>query len=257
MKKFAWIAAVATAGLLYNRNQTRKVRVHEQIIPLDRAATPVRITQITDFHNHRHLDPKKVTEKIRAFDPVFIALTGDLISENSRSLAPALSFAKELVETGIPVLYVSGNHEWHHPKKESFYEQLEATGVIRLGGRTLEFPAVAVAGIDYPAAKHTLPKWPETALPRVLLAHSPSDIHRIDFETDLLLCGHTHGGQVRLPGIGAVIVPSEGFFAPVNKGLYQAADHLLYIDSGIGNTRLDLRTFNPIQFTNMIITAHR
>lgn len=257
MKRIGLAVAAAAAWYFYNRNQTRVFRIRTPEISLRKVTAPFRITQITDFHNHKRLDVNEVAAAVAAFDPMCIALTGDLISYTSRDWTPALALAQALVNTGIPVLYVSGNHEYKHPRKQEFLQQLEETGIIRLGGRTLQFPHAELAGIDYPAAETKLPPMTESGLPRILLAHSPTDLKTVDTQADLILCGHTHGGQVRLPGIGAIIVPSQGFFAPVNKGLYTQERKKMYIDSGLGNTRLDLRTFNPIQFTNMVITAHR
>lgn len=257
MKKLVPVLAAFAGWYMYNKNQTRVFRIRTPEIALRRATRSFRITQITDFHNHRHIDPVQVAEAVRVFSPMCIALTGDLISEDDTDFTKALQLARALVATKIPVLFVSGNHESQNPQAEKLFHALTGLGVVLLGGKSIEFPEAVVSGVDYPARANVVPH-PKTAdKPHIFLAHSPSDIKSVRIDADLILSGHTHGGQVRLPGIGAIIVPSEGFFAKVNKGLYEWNQNLLYIDSGIGNTRLDLRAFNPIQFTNMTIVAHR
>ncbi len=88
-----------------------------------------------------------------------------------------------------------------------------------------------------------------------MLSHSPN--RPMAYTTgleDLILSGHTHGGQVRLPIIGSIVVPGQGFFPKYDKGIYELENTTLYIDSGLGNSLLPpLRLFNRIQISNIII----
>lgn len=70
---------------------------------------------------------------------------------------------------------------------------------------------------------------------------------------DFIFSGHTHGGQVRLPLIGALISPGEGFFPNYDSGEFPYKNGIIYVDSGSGNTFLPLRFLNPIGFSNITI----
>lgn len=91
----------------------------------------------------------------------------------------------------------------------------------------------------------------------ILLAHSPKIIKRYPkIQADLILCGHTHGGQIRLPFLGAIVSSGDGFFPKYSKGLYALkAGQLLYIDSGLGTRMIPLRTFNRSQMSLLTITG--
>lgn len=93
----------------------------------------------------------------------------------------------------------------------------------------------------------------------VLLSHTPSitEIYE-QIPADLILSGHTHGGQVRFPLIGALVSPDRGLFPKLDKGTYQLGAGLyLYIDSGLGTTRLPIRFLNQSQLSLITITGTR
>jgi predicted MPP superfamily phosphohydrolase len=83
----------------------------------------------------------------------------------------------------------------------------------------------------------------------VLLSHSPRIRDRLGSHVpDLILCGHTHGGQVSIPLVGAVVAPGEGFFPEFDKGEFTLENgSRLYIDSGVGTSTLPIRFMNRSQ----------
>lgn len=262
MKRLMTAAGLLTAGfLLYNMDQTRRPRVRPVTLPSVTRKTDLRITQISDFHNHQTVNPAAICRAVEAHSPHFIAFTGDLISENTKDTSKALALVEALVNTGIPCFYVHGNHEHHNAQKYAFIDAVKALGVTYLNNESvmLEYADVCITGLPWGVTtKQYYAAVKDTEATHVVLCHSPSDILPTGgVHADLILCGHTHGGQVRVPGVGPIIVPTQGFFGKYNKGVYQLNDAILYIDSGLGNTRLDLRTFNPIQFSNITLTAHR
>lgn len=262
MRKLLLAAGLAATGFyFYNKNQTNVPRVREVFLASDQLKNDLRITQISDFHNHKNMNPKEIRKKVEEYDPHFIAFTGDLISENTTDFIHAIALVKTLVDTGIPCYYVYGNHEFHNPNRREFFQTLQALGVKQLNNETvyLEEHDLYLTGLTWAVSTE---QYKETVQKQhsyhVVLCHSPSDILPTGGQNaDLILCGHTHGGQVRLPGIGAIVIPTQGFFGAYDKGLFQLGDAILYIDSGLGNTRLDLRAFNPIQFSNVTINVHR
>ncbi len=84
----------------------------------------------------------------------------------------------------------------------------------------------------------------------ILLSHSPNKALKIkNVKSDLILSGHTHGGQIRLPFVGGIITSEEGFSTIYSKGLYDLDYGKLYIDSGLGNSVKPIRVFNRVQIS--------
>src|SRR5690606_36275120 len=87
----------------------------------------------------------------------------------------------------------------------------------------------------------------------ILLSHAPNIVIRYssnDILADLILSGHTHGGQVRLPFIGALAAPGQGLFPKLDKGTFTIAqDQYLYIDSGLGTSMVPIRFLNQSQMS--------
>lgn len=77
-----------------------------------------------------------------------------------------------------------------------------------------------------------------------------------DIPADLILSGHTHGGQVRIPFIGALVAPDQGFFPKLEKGIYEfGTNQFLYIDSGLGTSVAPIRFLNQSQLSVIKITG--
>src|SRR5699024_2834211 len=89
----------------------------------------------------------------------------------------------------------------------------------------------------------------------VLAHHSKSIRENHTGMEDFVFSGHTHGGQVRLPFIGALWAPGEGFFPKYDKGVFEYESFKIYVDSGLGNTKYNLRFLNRIQFSNIILKS--
>ena len=88
----------------------------------------------------------------------------------------------------------------------------------------------------------------------IIISHYSKNVRdNIDDTMDIIFSGHTHGGQVRFPFFGALLAPGEGYFPKFDKGLKEYKNTQIYIDSGLGNTLMDLRFLNRIQFSNITI----
>ncbi len=218
------------------------------------------IAQISDLH----LGPDVKVEHIRhaammtnALHPDLIALTGDFISQSARYIAPC---AEELAMLRAPygVYAVLGNHDrWVAPDRLA--DQLERVGIVVLRD---EAKAIAIGkgrmwliGLEdtgYTALnggplEQARQVWDEKALrlaellagipegePRILLLHNP-DLNELfaGMRLSLALCGHTHGGQVRLPLVGVLFVPSL-FGRKYACGLVQGPASPVYVNRGVG-----------------------
>lgn len=217
----------------------------------------INILQITDYHNFKH--NKKILKLIDKTKADIIAITGDLIDKETKDYSNVYNLIENLVRLNSNIYYVPGNHELNNGgmkelisgiKKRKAKILLNENDTLEIRGKKIN-----ICGIDYSGRdSYDLDKAFKNIdkdLFTVLLSHKP-DIVTIfkEFPCDLIICGHTHGGQVRLPFLGALIAPDQGAFPKYNKGLYRLTENTaLYIDSGVGTTRIPVRTFNRSQIS--------
>lgn len=224
-------------------------------------ASDIRITHITDFHGNKFVNLDKVYDSIKSHNPNFIVLTGDMSDvRKKRTLAPTYLLIERLKTLSVPIFFVFGNHDQEGAYKEEYARELEALGVRNLYNESTRMfymkDALWLTGIttvdpDYKKALESINK--EELC--ITLCHKPDVIiPLIEGHEDFILCGHTHGGQARLPLIGAFYAPGQGFMPKIVSGIYHFGDVLMYIDSGLGNSRINIRTFNRIQFSNITIS---
>ena len=248
-------AAAAAAGLLAWGNRAITTSEYRIISPkLPNAFEGFRIAQVSDLHN----DPFgreycNLAAAVKAAQPHIIAITGDMLDARRTNIPRALEAARQLL-TIAPCYYVKGNHEARNPRYAEFEAGLRNLGVtvLRCENLPLEHHGarITLMGIDcpygdedYPAYLHTLAKEAEGFT--LLLAHHPEQFERYcESGIDLALCGHTHGGQLRLPFIGGVIAPHQGFFPKYDAGLYEQGNTKMIISRGLGNSLFPLRINN-------------
>jgi hypothetical protein len=191
-----------------------------------------RFVHFTDVHHkgdRAYLE--SVVRRINALSPDFVCFTGDLIEEG-RHLAEALD-----IFAGIksPLYGVPGNHDyWSKAAFDGIEKCLAATG----GAWLLDNQRVSGDGkftIIGATCLHSQPA-PLRANPAtrsILLMHYPAWVDQLGGQRyDLLLAGHSHGGQVRIPFYGAVIVPFA--VGPYVMGSFDTAAGPLYVNPGIG-----------------------
>ena len=219
-----------------------------------------RIVQVSDLHNNVYGSNQAfLIAKIRQAKPDIIVVTGDLIDRNTRNVDNAMMFIKGAVEIA-PVFYVSGNHESGAGKEYAeLIIRLNKAGAVVLENETVallsEDEGINLAGIADPAFDWSAPdeevmkREMTEALsnankdrPVILLSHRPELIKTYSEQgIDLVLSGHAHGGQVRLPFIGPVYSPSQGLFPKYTSGLYKEGNTQMYVSRGIGNGIAPLR----------------
>ena len=88
----------------------------------------------------------------------------------------------------------------------------------------------------------------------LLLSHRPEYLEMYDqYSLDVCLTGHAHGGQFRIPFVGGVYAPGQGFFPKYTKGVYRTDDLEMYVGVGIGNSTIPLRIFNPPEILTIVL----
>lgn len=265
MLGFLLLAVILIAADIYFETHFPKVEtVNLQSDKLQPGQT-IRILQISDVHGRVFGNNNEdFLQMIREQNADIIALTGDLIDDSTPDVRPMWQFAEELKKINPHVYYISGNHEWRRQDREAFWAGLEERGIHMLNNANTQIKkddlVWNLVGVDDPSTMHDDVHTAFQGVDNkqnytVLLAHAPDLIfHHQALPTDLMLSGHTHGGQIRLPFVGALAAPGQGFFPAYDKGLFQLENNAtLYLDSGVGTSIWPIRFLNRSQITLLTI----
>ena len=235
--------------------------IHDQI---PESFSGFRIAQVSDLHNAELGNGNEnLLAMLSQSNPDMIVLTGDLIDSRHTDIEIALDFAGKAVQIA-PVYYVTGNHE----ARVSEYEQLK-TGLTDLGVTVLENQKVQITrdgesitlmGIQDPSFRtdylfgdaESVSRQAITSLQNasdgytVLLSHRPElfDLY-VDAGIDLVFSGHAHGGQFRLPFVGGLVAPNQGFFPKYDAGQFIEENTTMVVSRGVGNSIVPFRINNP------------
>lgn len=221
-----------------------------------------RIAHVSDLHNAEFGDRnQRLLEMLREAEPDMIAITGDLIDSRKTNIAVALAFAEEAVKFA-PCYYVSGNHEARVSEYQDLKTGLEAAGVTVLDDAQVKIEvsgeSITVIGVNDPSFHADYLTSAATVMDRklselssedagfaILLSHRPElfDTY-VAHDMDLILTGHAHGGQFRLPLIGGLIAPNQGLFPKYNDGLYSEGNTNMIVSRGLGNSIIPFRFNN-------------
>ena len=222
-----------------------------------------KILQISDLHNKSFGENNKKLMKI-IFDenPDIVVITGDIINRRYYDDKAVIDFVKSITLKHI-VYYITGNHEVWSNKYHELEPKLIQAGVKVLHNEHIkihkESEFIYLIGIDDPGRGYydnTEPKFTEKYLERalknvnddgykILLAHRPEYFSfYVKNDIDLVLSGHTHGGQIRLPFIGSIFVHHQPLFSKLSKGEFNKENTKMIISGGLGTSRLPIRTFN-------------
>ncbi len=219
-----------------------------------------RIVQVSDLHNAEFgIENKKLIDVLYDTLPDIIVMTGDLVDSRKTNIDIALFFAKQAVQIA-PTYYVTGNHEARITDCSYLKTRLSELGVTVLENQCLQIEKdgkyVSLLGIDDPmflaagneteATQAALGSiFPADGSYCILLAHRPEQFNAyVNCGVDLVFSGHAHGGQFRLPYIGGIFAPNQGFFPEYDSGLYTGGNTTMVVSRGIGNSLFPFRMNN-------------
>ena len=229
-----------------------------------------RIAQISDLHNAEFGEHnEELLSMLAGTAPDIIVLTGDLVDSRRTDVDVAADFAAQAMEIA-PVYYVTGNHESRLKRLFPALEaRLEAAGVTILRGEAVllnrDGQQIQLLGVDditfytgnwEDQLPEDLERLKKEGLYTVLLSHRPDLLELYEKAgVDLVFTGHAHGGQIRLPWIGGILAPDQGFFPKYDSGLYTLGETNLMVSRGLGNSLFPFRVNNPPEIVVVELTT--
>jgi uncharacterized protein len=245
------IGGIGTLSYLYFDLHSIAIKQYTIVIPnLPKDFEGFTVLHLTDLHSKEYGENQKQLISLinrQSFD--MVAITGDLVDRNNPNTESALSLVRGLKSK--PVFFVPGNHEWWTDYR--IKSSLENHGVRILENKTFKYTKgnshIWIVGVDDPYLRRD--KLDEAlggvtdSQPKILLAHAPNIFpSAIKSNVELILVGHTHGGQVGFPFVGAVVVPGQGLFPKFDYGLFTSGSTNMIINGGLGESVLPIRFYN-------------
>lgn len=224
---------------------------------------------ITDLHNKEYGEKNAdLAELVKEQNPDFIAVCGDMVNRGDPDTTKMTDVLEKLSKIA-PTYCCLGNHERDNAAKfgTDFKSETNSTGAVLLDNEYIKFTkngkSVLIGGMsDYPYYEFYTPDddvpsrtlWEEFAEKAknnftILLHHQPEYIAEDAKKTDidLIVCGHTHGGQIQLPFIGGVIAPNQGLFPKYDKGEFDLDGTKMIVCAGLSNTVFIPRINNQVE----------
>ncbi len=264
MKRLLKYAAVGGGVLLAAKGLDNRLEVTHYTMTSEKipdAFNGYRILQISDYHCDTVMG---LVDIITGESPDIIVSTGDLVHDKG-SYEPGVRLIERLIRIA-PVYLVNGNHDVWRSDYSEFEEELNDTGAVTLHNERVIIARgdaeIGLAGIDDPFARTA--EGIASAMKASIAAVPPYDgynillFHRANLmnyfyhsDYDLILSGHMHGGQMRLPWVGGVVAPKSSWAAGNNilfpnfvGGLYHHGNTEMVVNRGIGNPMIIPRLFN-------------
>lgn len=250
-----------------------KIMVSGSRIPA--AFSGFRIAQVSDLHNAEFGEGNEELLKLLAEnEPDIVVITGDLSDSQHAGIEVAIDFVKAAAKIA-QVYYVTGNHEAILLQYDELKAGIEAAGAVvledeavQLGQGDEKITLVGLSDPDFTVKGDMFGEVPAMVSTKlrglagveggytVLLSHRPELFGTyVDCGVDLVLSGHAHGGQFRLPFVGGLIAPDQGLFPKYDAGLYTDGGTNMVVSRGIGNSIIPLRFNNRPEIVLVELSA--
>lgn len=257
--KIIFIFVIAVIAVIYLYWGNTKIGVTNITVTSDNIPDEFngfKIVHISDLHNAEFGNGQKdLIDKIEAQDADIIVITGDMIDSRRTDVDKAVELITGLGNK-IPVYYVTGNHESRVREYNELESKLIENGVTVLKNESVKIEKdgsfINIIGVDDPSFGmsandifHTVSEL-KTDGYDVLLSHRPELFETYcESGAELVLCGHAHGGQVRIPFAGGLVAPNQGLFPEYTAGSYKSGSTEMIVSRGLGNSIIPLRVNNP------------
>lgn len=215
------------------------------------------IVHLSDLHS-KNYDGRGAT-LVSSLNPDIIVITGDLIDKNDKSLEVVSELVKRVTNIA-KVYFVTGNHENLSSLYPSLIDIFNNYGVTVLNNEQQEIyigdESINIFGYSDTEYGINTDIVLNTDDFNLVLCHKPyaPEIFNTIY-ADLVLCGHAHGGQIRLPFIGSLIAPDQGIFPEYSEGMHNFSNTSVVISRGLGNSIFPFRLFNRPEI--VVVKLHK
>ncbi len=255
-----WIAGAVLALLLYYwiLQRGRRLVARRYTVYTDKPVPALRIAVLADLHGNAFgADNEELFALICAHNPDIVVYTGD----NIKDQMPIDSVAGFLTRTAekYPSYYVTGNHELRYALDRESARLMAKCGIADLCDKAVKLAggAAVVCGVndpqkdraDFPQRLARMRKICGPDAFSILLSHRPEYAEAYAaLEFDLVLCGHAHGGQWRIPGVlNGLLAPDQGLFPKYAGGQYALGGKTMIVSRGLATQYMIPRIFNPTE----------
>lgn len=243
------MAIMVSIGSIYVYKGSKTIDVTTYQVESSKITSEIRVALLTDLHS-TEIDEgnKNLIQSIKDCKPDIICYSGDMINWSDTNYEVTLNLTRELVKIA-PVYYGLGNHEYYKyvEKNRDFIDMFQKAGAIMLNntyetveinGNIIDIGCVCEAPEQYEKYKPDIvDRMEQSEHFKLLLAHAPElymgTLNEKDI--DLSLAGHAHGGQIRIPYIGGLYTPDQGFLPELTAGMYEYDKTTLIISRGLGD----------------------
>lgn len=274
MKKFfiilgAIILVLFVALIIWGIYCDNVIAVTNYSVKNDKNNVKLKFVVVSDLHNKEYGEKNSNLAKLVAEqNPDFIAVCGDMVNRGDPDTTKMKEVLKKLADIA-PTYCCLGNHERDNIDEfgTDFKSEINSTGAVLLDDEYIKFTkdgqSVLIGGMsDYPYYDIYTPEddipsrtlWEEFAEKAkdnftILLHHQPEYIAEDAKKTDidLIVCGHTHGGQIQLPFIGGLVAPNQGLFPKYDKGEFDLDGTKMIVFAGLSNSTFIPRINNQVE----------
>lgn len=225
-------------------------------VKIPQAFSGYKILQLSDLHNKNFADKQQgLINLVKEQQPDIIVITGDIIDRTSTDFSAVTDLILGIKDIA-PIYYCSGNHESQSPLYPELLEMLVNNGVIDLNNKHVEInlgtESLSLIGFFDPQFNELYSEDFKTFINaqdknyRIIMAHRPEFItnYQKKYHANLVLAGHTHGGQINFPVIGPLFAPNQEFLPKYASGRYQVEETTLIVNRGLGNSTFPIRINN-------------
>lgn len=264
---YVFISATIALIILFCYYQNNKIDITEYQIESKEINSDIKIAHLSDLHSKPF---HTVVKKLKEIKPDMIMITGDYINDHGRNKEKMFEIGKELLDIS-PVFYITGNHERRLEYFDNLMNELSELGFTVLlndiSEEIINENHITILGLDenqasfedykarkngtfvYKDMKPYFDRLENCNGFKIVLSHFPENFENVkennyaQYDFDIQLSGHAHGGQFILPFIGPVFSPGQGLFPKYARGSFGNKPKLI-ISRGLGNSEFPLRLFN-------------
>lgn len=230
-----------------------------------------KIAEIADLHNHQWGD--RLISRLKKEQPDMIAIAGDFVDSSHTDFDVAMEFIEQAKDIA-PIYYVTGNHEAWLSNYSELESKLIAAGVHMMDDTSewieKDGAKINLIGIQDPdfVEQNTFEGIQESIVTtklepmlsedhyNIVLCHRPELFKGyVATGADLVLTGHAHGGQVKIPFVGGLIAPNQGLFPDYTEGIYHENNTDMVVSRGLGNSIIPVRINNMPELVSITL-AH-